>query len=116
VISKNYLFPEELKTADRLADGFLTTAEMRVETQRVKEKPILLKDWSKLLEDYIKLNQFEILEDKGKIAKKQADKIAKKEYEKFRKVQDKLFKSDNDKRLEEIDKAIKRIESKKGKE
>jgi len=112
VISKNYLYEKELRTADRLVDGFLTTAEMRVETQRTKEKPILLKDWSELLDDYIKLNQFEILENKGKITKKQADKIAKIEYEKYRKVQDKLYKSDNDKRLEEIDKAIKRIENK----
>lgn len=29
VISKNYLYEDELKTADRLVDGFLTTAEMR---------------------------------------------------------------------------------------
>ena len=41
------------------------------------------------------------------------EKFAKKEYEKYRKVQDKLFKSDNDKRLEEIDKVIKRIENRK---
>jgi len=113
VISKNYLYQEELKIADRLVDGFLITAEMRVETQRTKEKPILLKDWFELLDDYIKLNQFEILENKGKTTKKHTDKIAKIEYEKYRKIQDKLYKSDNDKRLEEIDKAIKRIENKK---
>ena len=75
VISKNYLFAEELKTADRLADGFLIIAEMRVDTQRAKEKPLLLKDWSKLLEDYIKLNQFEVLEDKGNIVKKTSGKV-----------------------------------------
>ena len=113
VVSKNYLNENELKTADRLVDGFLTTAEMRVETQRTKEKPILLKDWAELLDDYIKLNQFEILEGKGKVSKKHADEIAKVEYERYREVQDKLYLSDNDKRLEEIDKAIKRIENKK---
>jgi len=67
VISKNYLNEDELKTADRLVDGFLTTAEMRVETHRKREKPLLLKDWSELLDNYINLNDFEILNNRGKI-------------------------------------------------
>lgn len=113
VISKNYLNEDELKTADRLVDGFLTTAEMRVETHRKREKPLLLKDWSELLDNYINLNDFEILNNKGKISKQEADKIAKKEYNKYRPIQDELYKSDYDKRIEEVDKAIKRIESRK---
>jgi hypothetical protein len=112
VISKNYLYEEELETADRLVDGFLTTAEMRVKTNRKSEKPLLLKDWSDLLDDYIELNRFEVLEDKGEVSKKDADKIAKKEYEKYRSIQDKIYESDYDRRLEEVDKAIKRIEGK----
>ncbi len=84
IISKNYLNEDELKIADRLVDGFLTTAEMRVETHRKREKPLLLKDWSELLDNYINLNDFEILNNKGKISKKYADEIAKKEYKKYR--------------------------------
>ena len=110
VISKNYLNSKELKNADRLVDGFLSAAELRVETQKDKGKPILLNDWSKLLDDYINLNQLNILKDKGKITKVAAEKIAKKEYNDYRKTQDKIYKSDNDKRLDEINAAIKRME------
>jgi hypothetical protein len=113
VISKNYLHEDELKTSDRLVDGFLTTAEMRVETYRKKEKPLLLKDWSELLNNYINLNDFEILKNKGKTSKKYADKKAKKEYKKYQPIQDKLYKSDYDRRIEEVSKAIKIIEGKK---
>ncbi|MCL2688081.1 MAG: virulence RhuM family protein [Methanobrevibacter sp.] len=111
VISKNYLYEDELKTADKLVDGFLTTAEMKVETHRKREKPLLLKDWSELLDNYINLNDFKILKSKGNVSKKGADKIAKKEYNKYRLIQDELYQSDYDKRIEEVDIAIKRIES-----
>jgi hypothetical protein len=113
VISKNYLNHDELKKADRLVDGFLSTAEIRAENQRENNEPILLKDWSKLLNDYISLNQYEILKNKGNISKFNANKIAKLEYEKYRKIQDRIYKSDNDLRLEDVTKAIKRIEGKK---
>ena len=112
VISKNYLIEPELKTADRLVDGFLTTAELRVETHRKKETPLLLKDWSDLLDNYIKLNNFQVLKDKGSIRKKVADKKARKEFKKYRKIQDQLYKSDYDGWIEEVDKTIKRIEGK----
>jgi len=112
IFSKNYLYEDELKTTDRLVDGFLTTAEMKVETHRKKEKPLLLKDWSELLDNYINLNDFEILKNKGKISKKEADRIAKKEYKKYQPIQDKSYKSDYDKRIEEVNEAIKRIEGK----
>jgi hypothetical protein len=86
---------------------------MRIETYRKKEKPLLLNDWSKLLDDYINLNDFNILTDKGSISKKSADEIAKKEYKNYRPIQDKLYKSEYDLRIEEVGEAIKRIEDKK---
>jgi len=85
---------------------------MRVETHREREKPILLKDWSELLDNYISLNDFKILKTKGNISKKEADKIVKKEYKKYRPIQDELYQSDYDKRIEEVSIAIKRIERK----
>ncbi|MDR0912663.1 MAG: virulence RhuM family protein [Methanobrevibacter sp.] len=112
VISKNYLNETELKTANKLVDGFLTTAEMRVETHRQREKPLLLKDWAELLDNYILLNDFNILDNKGKVSRKNADKIAMREYDKYRPIQDKLYKSDHDKRIEEVTKLINKIENK----
>ncbi|MDL2247080.1 virulence RhuM family protein [Methanobrevibacter sp. OttesenSCG-928-K11] len=113
IISKNYLTKEELKATDRLIDGFLETAEIKVENTREKESPILLKSWTNLLDGYLKLNDFKILTDKGDVSKKAADTIARKEYKKYRELQDEIYKSDNDKRLEEVQNAIRRLESKK---
>ena len=64
-----------------------------------------------IIDNYIKLNDFEVLNNKGNITKKYADKVAKNEYKKYRSLQDELYKSDYDKRIEEVNKAIKRIES-----
>ena len=65
-----------------------------------------MKDWKKVLDDYIDLNLLPILEGKGKVSSTDAQKIAKDEYEKFKVIQDRNYQSDFDKLI--ID--IKRIE------
>ena len=49
----------------------------------------------------MKVNEYNILEDNGKIKKEIADKLALDEYKKFRVVQDKEYISDFDELLEE---------------
>ena len=102
VISKNYLNERELKRLNSLVDGFLTLAESRA----LNEIPMAMKDWKKVLDDYIDLNLLPILEGKGKVSSTDAQKIAKEEYEKFKVIQDRNYQSDFDKLI--ID--IKRIE------
>ena len=102
VISKNYLNERELKRLNSLVDGFLTLAESRA----LNEIPMSMKDWKKVLDDYIDLNLLPILEGKGKISSNDAQKIAKEEYDKFKVIQDRNYQSDFDKLI--ID--IKRIE------
>ncbi|WP_405310477.1 virulence RhuM family protein [Methanobrevibacter sp.] len=102
VISKNYLNERELKRLNSLVDGFLTLAESRA----LNEIPMAMKDWKKVLDDYIDLNLLPILEGKGKISSNDAQKIAKEEYDKFKVIQDRNYQSDFDKLI--ID--IKRIE------
>lgn len=51
---------------------------MRVETHRKRENPLLLNDWSELLDNYINLNDFEILNNKEKLVKKTPIKQRKK--------------------------------------
>lgn len=104
VISKNYLNQKELKRLNILVDGFLNLAE----TRAINQIPMSMKDWKKLLDDYISLNQLPILVDKGKISAEEAKKHAKEKYKKFRVIQDKNFISDFDKMI--ID--IKRLEGK----
>ena len=102
VISKNYLNEKELKRLNSLVDGFLTLAEARV----LNEIPMSMKDWKKVLDDYIDLNLLSILKGKGKISSNEAQKIAKEEYDKFKAIQDRDYQSDFDRLI--ID--IKRIE------
>ena len=102
VISKNYLNERELKRLNSLVDGFLTLAESRA----LNKIPMSMKDWKKVLDDYINLNLLPILEGKGKISSADARKIAKDEYDKFKVIQDRNYQSDFDKLI--ID--IKRIE------
>ena len=102
VISKNYLNERELKRLNSLVDGFLTLAESRA----LNKIPMSMKDWKKVLDDYINLNLLPILEGKGKISSADARKIAKEEYDKFKVIQDRNYQSDFDKLI--ID--IKRIE------
>ena len=102
VISKNYLKEKELKRLNSLVDGFLTLAESRA----LNEIPMSMKDWKKVLDDYIDLNLLPVLEGMGKISSDDAQKIAKKEYDKFKIIQDRDYQSDFDKLI--ID--IKRIE------
>ena len=102
VISKNYLNEKELKRLNSLVDGFLTLAEARA----LNEIPMSMKDWKKVLDDYIDLNLLPILEGKGKISSNEAQKIAKEEYDKFKAIQDRDYQSDFDRLI--ID--IKRIE------
>ncbi|WP_407410343.1 virulence RhuM family protein [Methanobrevibacter sp.] len=102
VISKNYLNEMELTRLNSLVDGFLTLAESRA----LNQIPMSMKDWKKVLDDYINLNLLPILEGKGKISSDDAQKIAKEEYDKFKIIQDRDYQSDFDKLI--ID--IKRIE------
>ena len=56
------------------------------------------------LDAFLKFNEEEILEDKGKVKKEVAKAFAESEYEKYRVIQDKIYKSDFDKLLEECEK------------
>lgn len=56
------------------------------------------------LDAFLKFNEEEILEDKGKVKMEVAKAFAESEYEKYRVIQDKIYKSDFDKLLEECEK------------
>ena len=49
------------------------------------------------LDAFLKFNEEEILEDKGKVKMEVAKAFAESEYEKYRVIQDKIYKSDFDK-------------------
>lgn len=96
-VAKNYLDEKDLKALIRVVNTYLDFAEDRAERHIVMN----MKDWSTLLEDFLKLSEYPILKNKGKISFKQAKIKAGKEYGKFRPIQDRLYKSDFDLFLEE---------------
>lgn len=60
-------------------------------------------DWAEKLDAFLKFNDAEILEDKGKVTAEIAKTFAESEFEKYRVIQDSLYKSDFDKLMEESD-------------
>ncbi len=92
-VAKNYLNSKELKSLNRFATMYLDYAE----TQAEKNIPMSMKDWSDKLNAFLKFNEYEILQDSGKVSTSIAKSFAHSEFEKYRVIQDKLFESDFDK-------------------
>ncbi len=102
-VAKNYLSDEEIENLRILVDSFLNVAELRARNRI----PTSMAEWAGLLEDFIKLNQYPILDGNGNISKRDADIHAKKEYELYRPIQDKLIKSEFEKLRERTQQRLK---------
>ncbi|MCF6319395.1 MAG: virulence RhuM family protein [Proteobacteria bacterium] len=96
-IAKNYLTKDEIETMGLMVNAFLDLAESRAK----RKIPTTMEDWVNLLDNFLSLDQREILKSKGNISAKIAQGYAETEYEKFRIVQDRLFESDFDKLLKQ---------------
>jgi hypothetical protein len=72
--------------------------------QAAKQIPMKRTDWIQKLDAFLTFNEYEILQDAGKVRHDVAIRLAVKEYEKFRIVQDKNFESDFDKEVKKITK------------
>lgn len=82
-IAKNYLQEKEIKKLERLVVGFFDYIEDLIEN----ENDFTMEEFAKSVNEFISFRRYKILENKGKITKKQADKKAELEYEKFNKTQ-----------------------------
>lgn len=98
--AKNYLSEKELKSLNRIVTMYLDYAESQAERQNA----MTMEDWVEKLDGFLEFNDYEILQDAGKVSAKVAKKLAEEEYEKFRPVQDRAFESDFDKLVEETKK------------
>lgn len=98
--AKNYLHENELKSLNRIVSMYLDYAESQAERQNI----MTMEDWIEKLDGFLEFNEYEILQDAGKISANVAKKLAEKEYEKFRPVQDRAFESDFDKLVEKTKK------------
>lgn len=59
-------------------------------------------DWVQKLDAFLQFNEYEILQDLGKVSRAVAEKLAHQEYEKFRVAQDRNFESDFDKSVKNL--------------
>ncbi|MEM0517243.1 MULTISPECIES: virulence RhuM family protein [Aequorivita] len=99
--AKNYLEEDEIKALERIVTMYLDFAELQAERQN----PMKMKDWIGKLDGFLQFNDYEVLQDSGKITAVVAKKLAEEEYEKFVPIQDKNFVSD-------FDRIVKRLKKK----
>ncbi len=96
VVAKNYLDREEITELNNLVSMYLDYAERQVKLGHI----ISMKEWKEKLELFLKLNEYNILQDNGKIKREMADALALSEYEKYRIKQDQTYLSDFDELIE----------------
>lgn len=91
-VAKNYLTQDELSHLERIVSMYLDYAELQAE----RNIPMTMKDWSVRLNKFLDFNEYEILNDSGRVTAEIAKVFAESEWEKYRIIQDKLYKSDFD--------------------
>lgn len=99
-IAKNYLIEKEIKELERVVTMYLDYAELQATRQLIMK----MEDWVSKLDAFLQFNEYEILNDAGKISHELAINLAEKEYDKFRVIQDKNFESDFDREIKKLKK------------
>lgn len=77
--AKNYLTEEEISDLNRIVVMWLDYAE----DQAKRRRQIFLENWAEKLDDFLRFNERNVLENAGSVQKKQADKHAEEEYALF---------------------------------
>ena len=105
-IAKNYLTKNELKDLNLIVDQYLSFAELQARNR----KPMYMTDWINKLNDFMVLNEKEILEHAGRISAKMAKELAETEYNKYRK---KVIEAEDAKEIKELEEGLRKLENKK---
>ncbi|MBP7856715.1 MAG: virulence RhuM family protein [Prevotella sp.] len=79
-IAKNYLTKEEVTTLNRIVSLYLDFAELQAEEHR----PMYMKDWINILDDFLRISRKDILNHAGRITAQLAKAKADAEYDKFK--------------------------------
>jgi hypothetical protein len=97
-VAKNYLDEDEISELNRIVSMYLDYAE----NQAKRQIPMKMRDWIERLDAFLTFNEYEVLDNPGKVSSKVAKQLAAKEYSKFRVVQDQEFESDFDKEVKKM--------------
>ena len=98
-VAKNYLEKDELAELNEIVTMYLDYATR----QARRHIPMTMEDWKEKLDAFLRFNDAEILQDRGKVTAAIAKKFAESEFEKYRVIQDSLYESDFDKLIKNID-------------
>ena len=98
-VAKNYLTEFELEQLNRMVSAYLDYAENMTK----RKIPLTMEDWETRLNAFIKMFEYGLLKDAGKVTAAIAKLHAESEFEKYRIVQDRQFLSDFDKYLLELE-------------
>lgn len=101
-VAKNYLNKAHIEELNRIISAYLDLAETRAKRQQLT----MMSNWKEFLDRFLKLSDYPILKDKGKVSMLEAKLKAETEYDVYRLKQDKDYISD-------FDREIKRLEGKK---
>ena len=63
-----------------------------------------MEDWKTKLDAFLRFNDADVLQDKGKVTAAIAKEFAESEFEKYRVIQDSLYESDFDKLMNDMEK------------
>ena len=78
-VAKNYLTEQEIRTLNLLVDQYLSFAEFQAQ----QRKAMAMKDWARKLDEFLRLNERDILTDAGRVSNELAKEMAGREFEKF---------------------------------
>ena len=98
-IAKNYLSHDEMQELNEIVTMYLDYATR----QARRHIPMTMEDWASKLDAFLRFNDAEILEDKGKVTAAIAKAFAESEFEKYRVIQDRLYQSDFDRLMSEAE-------------
>ncbi len=101
-IAKNYLQEDEIKALERIVTMYLDFAELQAE----KQNPMKMKDWIDKLDAFLQFNDYDVLQNAGKVSAAVAKKLAEEEFKNFEPIQDREYVSD-------FDREVKRLKDKK---
>ncbi|MDR3297199.1 MAG: virulence RhuM family protein, partial [Prevotellaceae bacterium] len=82
-VAKNYLPEKEIKRLERAVSGYFDYIEDLIERENV----FSMKEFAVSINEFLAFRKYQILTDKGRISKQQADTKAEVEYEVFNKTQ-----------------------------
>ena len=95
-VAKNYLQETEIRQLERTVTSYFDYIEGLVE----RRNTFTMQSLAESIDRFLSFNEYEILEGKGSISKKQADEKASQEYEKFNRTQ--KIVSDFDKQIKKL--------------